>query len=188
MQKRRNKAIVAIEILRFAQDDRSDTPRGRLHKRTQTISTKSRLLFFSPSQRQREKSSAKHRSREGRSNAECQKTQEPTHWRSWRFTTVGRGRPSALTRLSLRSQSEERPDAPATLSRWKRERGIAEMQKQTHSSGLERSQLTKRSQIAPHFQGLYLYDSSPTRPTGAPIENSARAASRRHEMPPNEAK
>ena len=50
------------------------------------------------------------------------------------------------------------------------------------------SQLTKRSQIAPHFQGLYLYDSSPTRPTGAPIENSARAASRRHEMPPNEAK
>ena len=46
MQKRRNKPIVAIEILRFAQDDRSDTPRGRLHKRTQTISTNPRVLFF----------------------------------------------------------------------------------------------------------------------------------------------
>ena len=46
MQKRRNKAIVTIEILRFAQDDRSDTPRARLHKRTQINAANPRVSFF----------------------------------------------------------------------------------------------------------------------------------------------
>jgi len=36
---------------------------------------------------------------------------------AWRSTTGARGRAPALTRPALRSQSEERPDAPATLSR-----------------------------------------------------------------------